>query len=450
MKSLEAAVFVTLAGAAHVAALTLVDLPSGSVTGEHSEQGITLAASPSNYVALAEAWQKAPQAAETAPAVMLQAAVTTETLPVPPAEPETRPLGAAIPMLDTPRASPDLPATDPGLPPPQHIASTDLAALAAPHNPALPLRAPASLKPAPAALPLPLMSLPETVSDQRPRDPGSPPPKDLSDLVQTPPAMPEFESTPLPAIPPAEDAPILPDTPQRLAAPEQLHAPDIDTRLPALRGISPQAPDMPVPPVTDRRLSDLPTFRDQRHSELPVPPAAPTDPVTLPEVDTASASSAQAPARSLRPVHRPDGLAPEPARTTTAEKPKPKKPAAQAARAASSGGGKVKKPSAAASKPAAKPNQKASKQALAKWQSGIARALQRSNRPPKTKATGRVALVLSVAPNGRLVSVRVAGSSGSKVLDQAAIANVKRARFPKAPAGFGQTATVRFTYQFSR
>lgn len=450
MKTLEAAVFVALAGAAHVAALTLVDLPSGAVTGDSAEPSITLAASPSDYAALAEAWQKPPEIDTPAPPALQQARATLDTPLLPPAEPDNRPRGADAPAMDSPRAAPDLPAADPGLPPPRHIDSTELIAMAAPQSPALPPRGPAMLRAAPAALPLPALSLPDMHFDDSPRDPGSPPPSDLSDLAPAPPALPELESTDLPDMSRAADSHALPKAPPRPATPQAPRAPDIDTRLPALRGITSQAPDLPTPPVASAVLPDLPPLRDPNRAERPRPPAPPADPAALPDVDTASATSSQAPTQSLRPVPRPEGLAPEPAHAEATAKPKAKKPAARPSRAVASGGSKATKPSATVAKPAAKPNPKASKQALAKWQSGIARALQRSNRPPKTTATGRVALVLSVAPNGRLVSVKVAGSSGSKVLDQAAIANVKRARFPKAPAGFGQTATVRFTYQFSR
>jgi protein TonB len=164
----------------------------------------------------------------------------------------------------------------------------------------------------------------------------------------------------------------------------------------------------------------------------------------------ASASSAQAPSRSLRPASRPEGIAPPQAARTakpaTASKPAPPTPAR---RAASSGGGtQSAKPAAKPAAGTAKP--KVNKQAVASWQQGIARALVRANRRPKTTATGRVALIISVTPAGRLASVRVARSSGNKTLDRAAVANVKRARLPRAPKGFGQIATVRFTYDFTR
>jgi protein TonB len=78
------------------------------------------------------------------------------------------------------------------------------------------------------------------------------------------------------------------------------------------------------------------------------------------------------------------------------------------------------------------------------WGAQITTALRRAHRPPRG-AEGTVRLVISIAPSGRVSGVSLAGSSGNSRLDQAALAAVKRARFPRAPEGLTQSS-----YRFSQ
>jgi protein TonB len=387
----EASLFLLLAGAAHVAALSAIDLPSGSEAADTS-MTLTLAASSQDLSDLVRQWDSPPEVASAPPAPESPVA-PSDQVPPRPATSEASVTQSAPPTALTP-------------PPAQR--ETDL------------------------------------------QDPGLPPPKDI--FAGQPPGLdaPEPEVSPAPQPADHRATPRL-STPEPMAAQRPAALPEIDTRLPALRGIETVAPvALPVPnggaaPVTaaQPKAPDRP--------EAPQLQGAPQSRPALPEVDVATAASPQAPARSLRPSPRPERLAPPPVeRQTQPAKPKAApKPKAQAQSApprAATGTTKAKP----ATKPKAQPKPGVSKQAIAKWQSGIASALARANRPPRTSATGRVTLSITVAPNGRLSGVSVTRSSGNSTLDKAAVANVKRARFPRAPNGFGQTATVRFTYDFTR
>lgn len=395
----EASLFLLLAGAAHVAALSAIDLPSGSEAADTGTT-LTLAASSQDLSDLVRQWDSAPEVASAPPA-------------------------------------PESPVAPSDQAPPRPATSEASVTQSAP---------PTALKPPPAQRETDL------------QDPGLPPPKDI--FAGQPPGLdaPEPEVSPAPQPADHRATPRL-SPPEPMAAQRPAALPEIDTRLPALRGIETVAPvALPVPPggtspatAVQPEAAARPEAPDR--PETPQLPGAPQSPPALPEVDVATAASPQAPARSLRPSPRPEGLAPPPV-VRKAQPVKPKaapKPKAQAQSApprAATGTAKAKPAAKPASKPKSKPG--VSKQAIAKWQSGIASALARANRPPRTRATGRVTLRITVAPNGRLSGVSVTRSSGNSTLDKAAVANVKRARFPRAPNGFGQTATVRFTYDFTR
>lgn len=276
------------------------------------------------------------------------------------------------------------------------------------------------------------------------------PPEAAPDTVAL--AAPEVADVPDLAQPVTDAAPTRRNAQPLDAAPTDA-LPQLDSRLPAPPGLAPASPDaprMPMPSVetATRRAAPLAMPTPQR----PAPSLARPRTETLPQADTAPPpppapksaedTSPQAPATSRRPVTRPDNLAPPVAKAAPAPQPKPKaKPAAsapqQARKAAGTGGGAQAAPAQPKAK-AAGPSAGQVANAKAKWQAGIARAAQRTHRPARgTSARGVVVLQISVAANGRLVSASVARSSGNGVLDRAALQNIRRARFPKAPAELG-------------
>jgi protein TonB len=434
MKPLEAALFVLLAGAAHVAALTVIDLPGaapGTPDAAATAPGVTVVAS-ADHAALARLWTTPP------------APETDIHTPDDPALPDT---GVSRPP-DPPQDAPPM---------------THTAALALPQAPLARDRAP------------------EPVLAPSPRSAGQAAPQALpapdgASVNSDAPFAPTTADTA-----PRHPAPPQPSTPKR---PEP---PRIDSRLPALRGMATAAPQalalpepvaLPAAPATERTqaaTAAAPPLATPAAPAAPAPDRAPPQPSTperpeppriddsdlpalpalsRPEPDLPGSSSALAPLVAPRPVARPGDLASVPRAAPPAPEPKPAPPRATKP-AAKTATKPAAKPAAEASKDAAKAGSAetagtagSGKEALGKWQSSIASALARAHRPPRTTATGRVTLQITVTPGGQLASVGILRSSGQDVLDKAALANVRRARLPKAPKGQSQTATVRFTYAF--
>ena len=76
------------------------------------------------------------------------------------------------------------------------------------------------------------------------------------------------------------------------------------------------------------------------------------------------------------------------------------------------------------------------KENLYSWGSKIHNAIERKKfYPSGTRAQGRVILNLIVHSDGRLVKTEIFKSSGTALLDNAALTAVKRADFPEAPEG---------------
>ena len=76
------------------------------------------------------------------------------------------------------------------------------------------------------------------------------------------------------------------------------------------------------------------------------------------------------------------------------------------------------------------------KENLYSWGSKIHGAIERQKfYPSGTRAQGRVILNLIVHSDGRLVKTEIFKSSGTALLDNAALTAVKRANFPEAPEG---------------
>jgi periplasmic protein TonB len=80
----------------------------------------------------------------------------------------------------------------------------------------------------------------------------------------------------------------------------------------------------------------------------------------------------------------------------------------------------------------------------------VSKALERNKVNPRTRIAGTVLLKFTVGPAGELLSKGVERSSGSKVLDDAAIAALERsAPFPPMPAEIaGQPIEMKVPYRF--
>lgn len=275
----------------------------------------------------------------------------------------------------------------------------------------------------------------------------------LAAMVENWDRVPEISQAPVLTAPTSAPTPMRPtqDTrpdikPQHtaLAAPSSaMDLPQAETRLPAppvpLAHTAPAVlPDI-IPQLGDAPA--LPREQSMARTTAPVQPVPDQTAPTAPDIDTAPPVSRTAPIASLRPELRPDRPAPR-----AAPKPKPTSSAARPKQTAKGSGANASPRAAPAAKPAAPrgPSKAQLAQLEQKWGAQITSALRRAHRPPRG-AKGTVRLVIAISPAGRVTGVSVAGSSGNSRLDKAALAAVKRARFPRAPKGLTKS-----TYRFSQ
>jgi periplasmic protein TonB len=198
------------------------------------------------------------------------------------------------------------------------------------------------------------------------------------------------------------------------------------------------APDAPLPAPVPVLPAPLQAAPDLMAPALPAP--LPSPPEMRPD---------PAPAPQARPKPRR-----EPAPAASRQPEKPKAPAStagsQAAAKAEGSGGKAR--AGAAGQAEAGTASKARQADLqAGWGAAIRARVDRNKRqPPGGPSTGAVTVRLVVGRGGDLQGVSVTRSSGHAVLDQAALAAVRRAgRFPAAPQGldraqYGFSLTIRF------
>jgi protein TonB len=80
----------------------------------------------------------------------------------------------------------------------------------------------------------------------------------------------------------------------------------------------------------------------------------------------------------------------------------------------------------------------------------VSKALERNKVNPRTSIKGTVLLKFTIGPTGELLSKGVEKSSGSQVLDDAAIAALERsAPFPPMPAEIaGKPIEMKVPYRF--
>ena len=116
----------------------------------------------------------------------------------------------------------------------------------------------------------------------------------------------------------------------------------------------------------------------------------------------------------------------------------PKEPKAEAKKAEAKpkaqGSAKPAAPTVAPQKAAGGGSQKT---LMSSWGKGIMKALARQSVTGRGLPKGSVTLALTIDTSGSLIGAKVARSSGHPALDQAALAAVQKARFPKAPEGMG-------------
>lgn len=208
----------------------------------------------------------------------------------------------------------------------------------------------------------------------------------------------------------------------------------------AMDAAAPEAPQMAArAPKMPQTLSEAAPFTEQRKApglsmpqpeHLPEPSAKidPPPPPPKPEPDTARLAE-------VRPTARPQRPAPAP----------PKKPKQTAARLSASqkaqGQGGGADAGEAHEQRAATLSASQRQSLTAQWGAQVRRKIERGKRYPASarNAAGTVKVRITVGRDGSLRGVTLAGSSGHRALDEAALRAVRAVRrFPPAPPGLSQ------------
>ena len=256
-------------------------------------------------------------------------------------------------------------------------------------------------------------------------------------------AQPAEEITPTPA---AEPVPIEAEAPRPITAAEPTplapqQAEPLETLQPKAPAATPTPEATPVAPpaVTASETPVLPPV---------TPPATPTETASAPPTETLTAEPEETPAPRLsqRPQRRDPERAAEAAQKAKPKPaPKPKQTArgnakrnnTQGAQATQNAG---KSTQSGARKKAAAPSGNA---AASNYPGQVMSRIARAGKP-RVRSRGTAVIAFSVGGGGQLASARVAQSSGSSALDQAALGIIRKAApFPRPPAGAQRNFSIR-------
>jgi len=275
----------------------------------------------------------------------------------------------------------------------------------------------------------------------------------------------------LPAVKIPPPALTLPPTPPTIEAPKVLATPQTaEAKVPAPALVLPkEAPKVETEqsaPTTTEMTKAVPTLA------LKLPDAAPQVPddaepsVTLPDQAPlpVSAPDQSNPAqRAAKPASVKERVKPAPSEQKPREKPAPDRKvrahqasqptddASKAARRPSSAGvGKTAGRGSIASRGGASAGEKAAY--AARLRSHVQRFERYPAEAERNGVTGAARMAITIDRSGRLLSSRLAGSSGSAILDDAARATAERASpYPPPPDGIGgRTLTFAATVRFRR
>jgi protein TonB len=172
----------------------------------------------------------------------------------------------------------------------------------------------------------------------------------------------------------------------------------------------------------------------------PLPPAAPIEQPTAALPPPLPPEPAARPSRAEKPAATPERITPKPAGKDKAEKQKEKKETERRKAAQQTSLART------ASAPNESADSEGSRAGQASWNSELAAHIRRYATYPNgsSRESGTVQVSVTIDRNGRLLSHRIAGSSGSPVLDRAALASIERAQpYPRFPAGMTQAQASR-------
>ena len=268
----------------------------------------------------------------------------------------------------------------------------------------------------PDLVPIPSVAAAESAPSEPEIPPETTKPPPQAEPTATPEpasAQPEPPKQAPPEVKPSEPAPPPPPAPEPQPTPPEVPAP---------------APvPLPEPPKLE------PPKPEESKPEAPKPPAPPK--VEQPEIEPPKRDQAK-PEPKPAEVKKPD------IKTEKVETSRPKKPAERkvAARTKSAAAPRSADAKATLSNRSAAPSAGAGVQSVspASWKSRLLAHLNRYKRFPPGARAGSTSVAFTIDRDGRVLAVRLAGSSGDDRLDGEAMNLVRRASpLPAPPEGFG-------------
>lgn len=230
----------------------------------------------------------------------------------------------------------------------------------------------------------------------------------------------------------------------------QAEAPVFDVAfMPATSSPAPAAPEaLPAEPTPPVEQSDLAPPQTEPAPPEPAPPPvalqAP-EPVQPDQITITPPAKPVEPTPQAKPEKVPERPTPKPAAHEKAEREKAERERAEKEKRRTAQQRPAATPESRRSQLAMAPNagvnSEGARAARASWESEVAAHIRRyaTYSANGSAASGTVRVGVTIDRNGRLVSRRLAGSSGSSMLDNAAMAVVARAQpFPRFPPGMNQ------------
>ena len=255
------------------------------------------------------------------------------------------------------------------------------------------------------------------------------------------PATPPAESAPVEPLQPVEPEPSPPEPIEQTPAETQPAQPEKILAAPATPEPSVTEP-VPVPAEPIEPVEEAAPKEDMA-AIAPVPRPTPRPDYQPPEVERKEAPAAEAKQRTTRPEEQPE-------RKT--EKTSPQKKTAKTggsggrdARDAKRGSSEGSRAAAGAASRGGGRASQAGNAAVSNYPGKIVSKLRRSLRYPREaqrqRLKGEVRVAFTVLSNGSVSGIRIVSSSGSPILDKAAVETVQRATpFPKIPEGAGRSS----------
>jgi protein TonB len=230
-------------------------------------------------------------------------------------------------------------------------------------------------------------------------------------------------------------APAVPQSVDRPPSPEQPSAdPPADVPPPA-QAVVPEPEPPPAKTETMVQPEPAPTPLALSIPELPAEPKSPDQVAVLPPPEAKPEEVAPPPPREKAPTPPPEPTSRKPVHDEKVQKETRKPPPPKAVASPES------KPARLASAPNPGQQSEGAETGRASWLSEFIAHMRGYNTysASGSKESGTVRISLTIDRNGRLLSHRVAGSSGSPALDRAALDAVQRAQpFPRFPASMTQ------------